>query len=234
MPTEYNIYCDESCHLEHDGQRAMTLGGLCCPKSAIQKHSRALRQLKTEYGLDPHLELKWTKVSPGRQDLYHAVLDYFLSSADLRFRAVVVPDKKLLRHQDFDQDHDTFYYKMYFEVLRFFMNPSDHYSVYLDVKDTRSSGKAAKLREILSASLGEHRSTSTIVRCLQMVRSHESELIQLTDLLTGIISYANRHLHSSATKTGLARSLSDALGWELCSSTPLSATKVNIFVWEAK
>ena len=25
---EYNIYCDESCHLEHDGEKYMILGGI--------------------------------------------------------------------------------------------------------------------------------------------------------------------------------------------------------------
>jgi len=26
--TEYNIYCDESCHLEHDRQPIMVIGGM--------------------------------------------------------------------------------------------------------------------------------------------------------------------------------------------------------------
>jgi hypothetical protein len=32
MTTEYNVYCDESCHLENDGQKAMVLGSVWCPK----------------------------------------------------------------------------------------------------------------------------------------------------------------------------------------------------------
>ena len=32
MPAEiYNIYGDESCHLEHDGQKVMGLGAVICP-----------------------------------------------------------------------------------------------------------------------------------------------------------------------------------------------------------
>ena len=30
-----NIYCDESCHLEHDKARAMLLGAISCPASEI-------------------------------------------------------------------------------------------------------------------------------------------------------------------------------------------------------
>ena len=30
--TEYNLYCDESCHLEHDDSDVMVLGALIIPK----------------------------------------------------------------------------------------------------------------------------------------------------------------------------------------------------------
>jgi len=31
MSEIYNIYCDESCHLENDRQKAMVLGSVWCP-----------------------------------------------------------------------------------------------------------------------------------------------------------------------------------------------------------
>ena len=31
MPQVFNIYCDESCHLEHDRQQVMVLGAIWCP-----------------------------------------------------------------------------------------------------------------------------------------------------------------------------------------------------------
>ena len=34
MGDTYNIYCDESCHLRNDGQKAMVLGALWCPLDA--------------------------------------------------------------------------------------------------------------------------------------------------------------------------------------------------------
>ena len=39
MPQAFNVYCDESCHLEHDRQKVMILGATWCPldeKIAIQ------------------------------------------------------------------------------------------------------------------------------------------------------------------------------------------------------
>jgi len=31
MRDTYNIYCDESCHLEHDGIPTMVIGAVWCP-----------------------------------------------------------------------------------------------------------------------------------------------------------------------------------------------------------
>lgn len=29
---KYNVYCDESCHLEHDNSSVMILGAMYCPE----------------------------------------------------------------------------------------------------------------------------------------------------------------------------------------------------------
>jgi len=33
MSQEFNVYCDEPCHLENDRQPVMLLGAILCPKS---------------------------------------------------------------------------------------------------------------------------------------------------------------------------------------------------------
>lgn len=38
--TEYNLYCDESCHLEHDDSDVMVLGALIIPKDKGRKSQR--------------------------------------------------------------------------------------------------------------------------------------------------------------------------------------------------
>ena len=38
-----NIYCDESCHLERDGEPVMLLGAISCPDDAVkQTHQEIL------------------------------------------------------------------------------------------------------------------------------------------------------------------------------------------------
>ena len=34
---EYNIYCDESCHLESNNSKYMLIGAVYCPKIKVKK-----------------------------------------------------------------------------------------------------------------------------------------------------------------------------------------------------
>ena len=36
MPSVFNVYCDESCHLEHDGIPTMVIGAAWCPQGGIR------------------------------------------------------------------------------------------------------------------------------------------------------------------------------------------------------
>ena len=82
----YNIYCDESCHLEHDGEIAMTIGGIWCPQSKKDEIFHRIREIKEEHGLSKNFEIKWNKVSPGQLDFYMDVVNYFFDNSDLHFR----------------------------------------------------------------------------------------------------------------------------------------------------
>lgn len=42
----YNVYCDESCHLEHDGVNVMALGALWCPQEKCKEINERIRQIK--------------------------------------------------------------------------------------------------------------------------------------------------------------------------------------------
>jgi uncharacterized protein DUF3800 len=227
--TSFNIYCDESCHLENDRQRAMVIGALICPAEKTRSVAESIRQRKRLHGLADGFEVKWTKVSPAKVDFYLSLVDLFFDDPDLRFRAVVVPDKSLLNHTAFDQDHDTFYYKMYFNMLKVVFAPESTYRVYIDMKDTQSAGKERRLLEYLcNQQLDFNRQR---IQSLQSVRSHQVEQIQLADLLIGATSYVNRGLESSTAKAAVVARLRQRSGYALTVSTPLSARKVNVLRW---
>ena len=99
----YNLYCDESCHLEHDGVPVMAWGAVTCPEGEVRAVAEAVRALKVAHGLKPDFEAKWTKVSPAKAAFYLALIDLFLADDRLRFRGLVVPDKARLDHARFGQ-----------------------------------------------------------------------------------------------------------------------------------
>jgi hypothetical protein len=231
MVVTYNVYCDESCHLEHDCQPIMVLGAVWCPAEKSRSISVDIREIKKRHNMPPKFESKWIKVSPAKLNFYKELLDYFFDNADLHFRALVVPDKLLLKHEVFGQDHDTWYYKMYFDLLKVILNPDDRYRIYLDIKDTRSSVKMDKLHDVLCNNMYDFQ--RQIIERVQAVRSHEIEILQLTDLLVGIISYANRGLSDSQAKATLVKHMKNRSGYELTKTTLLRENKVNLFLWHA-
>lgn len=79
---------------------------------------------------------------------------------------------------------------MYFQLVRHWLDRAHDYRIVLDIKDTRSWEKTKKLQEVLANS--QYDFDRTIVRSIELVRSEQVELVQLADLLTGCISYANR------------------------------------------
>ncbi len=229
----FNVYCDESCHLENDGISAMAWGAVYCRKSETRAISDAIRALKAQHGLSPTFEAKWTKISPAKVAFYLALVDLFLADERLRFRGLVVPDKTQLNHAQFDQTHDDWYYKMYFTMLRPIFCAPHRYRIYLDVKDTRGGPKTRKLHEVLANDLYDF--NRECLERVQQVRSHESELLQITDILIGALTYANRGLATSPAKTAMLARLQACLGQNVLTRTSsFSATKFNMLVWHGR
>lgn len=232
-----NIYCDESCHLESSiispDNRFMVLGGITCAdedKDVVFKH---IKKLKKENGLQHFSEVKWTKVSHTKINAYKALINYFFDCTALSFRAVIV-DKECLDHQRFNHSHDQLYYKMYWQMLEWFIDPSNCYHLYLDIKDTQGYLKVKKLHEVLCNS--HHDFNRNVIEKIQEVRSHELAITQLTDLLIGAVSYANRYSlgGQSEAKQEIVDLVKNRSELSLLRSTSLGARKFNLFHWEGK
>jgi len=232
MLIEYNIYCDESCHLENDNQKIMALGAVWCPKSRKDEIFRRLRTIKNHHNLKSTFELKWNKVSQSKQAFFEDIIDYFFDDTDLHFRILIVPDKTLLDHSVHNQTHDDFYYKMYFDLLKVIFDPKHGYNVYIDIKDTRSQKKVEKLKEVLRST--HYDWSQSIVKGIQQVRSHEVELIQLADFLTGAVSYLHRNLNTNKAKIAIIEKIRSRSGYSLLHNTLMKEDKVNVFIWKSR
>jgi hypothetical protein len=245
-----NIYCDESCHLENDGIPMMVLGAVWCRADRVKEISERVRQLKIRHGLLNPAELrepggqpfesKWSKVSESKEDFYLAVVDYFFDDDDLHFRGVII-DKRVLDHERIPQSHDAWYYKMLFTLVTPIIDPEQRYNIYLDIKDTRSQEKRRKLEEVLRNSRYDR--VGVIIRRVQQIRSHESELMQLADLLIGAIGYHNRMQWGDLSarcaggnpgKLAVVKRIQERSGKSLEHTTWLRESKLNLLRWQPR
>lgn len=229
MGQPFNVYCDESCHLEKDQLAVMVLGAIWCPTDKSREIAERLREIKVRHGLSEDFEVKWSKVSPAKEAFYRDLVDYFFDDDDLHFRTLIIPDKGKLDHKAFGHDHDTWYYKMYFTLIRAILDPSDRYHIYLDIKDTKSAAKVRKLHDVLCNDMYDF--ARQVIARVQNVRSHEVEQVQLADLLTGAVSYANRGLTGNAGKVQLVQRIRQRSTYSLTKTTLLRESKMNIFRW---
>jgi hypothetical protein len=147
----------------------MILGAVWCPLERTPEIAMRLREIKQPICSQSRSN---GRRSAAQVAFYQAILDYFFDDDDLHFRALIVPDKSKLRHADYQQTHDDWYYKMYFDMLKVILDPLTHYRIYLDIKDTRSAAKVAKLREVLSKrSMISRQIIEWIQRCVTEVQA---------------------------------------------------------------
>lgn len=228
---EFNIYCDESCHLENDGQKAMILGAVWCLKDDKFMLFERIKDIKKKHKLNSNFEIKWNKISTSKIDFYIEIVNFFFDIDKLHFRGLIVPDKNELNHEKYGQTHDDFYYKMYFDLLKIIVTPKRKYNIYLDLKDTQGYEKVNTLKEVISNQ--NYDFSKKLINRIQEVRSEEVSLIQITDLFIGALSYINRDLKTSSSKLEIIELIKKRSGYSLIRSTLPSEDKFNIFVWRA-
>ena len=224
-----NVYCDESCHLENDHKQYMVLGCVFCKEDLVKSISKRIKEIKIDHGVNPTSEIKWTKVSPCKYELYKDIVNFFFDDDSLHFRGVIAP-KDELDHVRFSQTHDDWYYKMYFETLSFIIDPNCRYNIFIDIKDTHSSEKIKHLREILSNDNFDF-SHNTVIRNMQPARSNEVQLLQLADILIGAIAFENEKTGSSQAKKDIIEIIKSRSSYTLTKTTPIREEKMNLLKW---
>jgi len=214
----------------------MVLGAIWCPQQSVRRINSKIKNIKTQYGLKPSTELKWTKISTFYKDLYEIVTDYFFDETDLHYRCIIA-DKTNLNHTQYNQTHDEWYYKMYYQLLKEIFHPRDNYEVYIDIKDRHSYNKTQKLHEICCNEKEDF--SREIIKRIQPIRSDEVQIMQITDILTGAVSYRNRNAEidseatESSAKASIIKRIMKKSGYSLDAKTLLREDKFNIFVWDA-
>lgn len=223
------IYCDESCHLEHDKSDIMVLGGISCSDNEKQQIFEDIRRIKIKHNLSSWFEVKWTKVSNSKLCFYKELIDYFFEN-NLSFRGVIAKGKKSLNHEKYnDGSYNNWYYKMYYLLLDYMIEPNEEYRIFIDIKDTKGGPKIRKLHEVLCNNKYDFK--QEVIRDVKQINSKESEVLQITDLFIGALSYKHRKLNDSKAKSEIIKYIEKKYDINISKTTRKFEDKFNIFIW---
>ena len=222
----FNFYCDESCHLENDGKRYMLIAYISSAYNQLRIHNEYIRNLKRKHYIKG--EVKWSALSKSMYLFYADLIDYFFSN-DLIFRAIVIDKSKIENINNNETPNDP-YSKMYYKLLYNKLNNDYTYNIYIDIKDTHSYKKASELKKYIN-----NTKQVNCIRNLHIIRSHESELMQLTDVLMGAISYRlNNDNMNVIAKQKIVEKIEKHHGTSITHGTSINEDKFNLFYIDLK
>ena len=99
MAKTFNIYCDESTHLPHDGQPYVVYSYVSIAYNQIKHANAYIKMLIHKHHYEG--EMKWMHVNEATYPLYKELVEYFFMT-DMNFRAVVMHKRKLPEDVPYD------------------------------------------------------------------------------------------------------------------------------------
>lgn len=228
---EYNVYCDESCHLVSNDSKYMLIGAVYCPKNKIKKVNEYIEHLKENYNISNKIELKWNKVDKKTEKLYLDIINYFFNNDDLKFRVIII-DKTKLDHEKYNQTENDFYHKAYYEMLKYIIIPGNSYNIYPDIKDTNSYYYHQVMLDYLRIKMQD--TNKKTIKKAQPIRSYEAPILQINDILIGALSYHYRNLSKNHVKLDIISKIQKLYQNDLNKTSYYNNTKFNIFMWRSK
>ncbi len=168
-------------------------------------------------------EAKWQKASRSRFGFYTDAIALFAKNSNLRFRCVSIDREKVDLIRFHEADAELGFYKFYYQLLHHWILDFNDYSAFCDVKANRSKTRLRDLQRCLNRT-----NLSSRVR-VQAIRSDESVLIQLTDILTGAAAARlNGSVRPGSVRSDLVVELEQALGHGIA-PTARGEQKFNVF-----
>jgi len=222
-----DVYCDESYPDLFSSQNPkaeyLLIGSLWLKSENRDRFKTGIHLLRDKYHIGG--EFKWNKVTPSRQQFYTSLVEWFFNKGEeLRFRCIAVDHRQVNLDLFHEGDHELGFYKFYYQVLHHWIQDFNTYHIFCDFKHNRRRDRLHTLRGCLDNS-----TLSSRIENVQAVRSEESVLIQLVDVLVGLAAARlNDRLAYDSTKTIVTQHLENLLGRRI-GPTPLSENKFNVF-----
>jgi len=174
----YDLYCDES----GTDKANFHFGAIHCSRARANIFDRQIQDFRARTGLSG--ELKWTKVSRRFLIAYTEFVDIFL---DDQYATFILSEISKGEHwRKLASSADSQFLHAYFHFLEQAMWASARYAIFLD----ETSSKRYKFNSFHYAlnlpNIKYHRQKK--VHTFTVVDSHESNLIQLVDVLLGALT----------------------------------------------
>jgi len=224
---DFDVYCDEAYpdlfSSSHPQARYLVIGSVWLKSDSRDLFKTAMHDLRRQYKIGG--EFKWTKVSPSKADFYKALLTWFYDQGDnLRFRCIAIDHKEVDLIHFHQSDQELGFYKFYYQMLHHWIEPFNEYHIFCDFKRNRIRDRLNTLKVCLTCS-----NLAANIKAVQSVRSRESVLIQLADVLVGLASARlNDRLTPGSAKESSATYLEGLIGRKIAATT-LSEKKFNVF-----
>jgi hypothetical protein len=219
----FEVYCDESRTelFKHplDGENYVVIGGIWIKAEQREAHKAAIKTIRVDHDL--YAEFKWNKVSSARVAFYRDLVRMFFEK-EIRFRALLLRADELDAVRFHQADNELMFYKFYYQLLHHWIVDFHNYRIFLDTKTNRLPDRVKTLGSCLSSS----NLTSSLE--VQALPSDEVDLIQLADVLIGLVSYKFHRFQSSPAKLEVIQEAEGRLGRAI-TSTSRNESKFNIF-----
>lgn len=225
---KFDVYCDESRPdlLSSVSPKAnyMVLGSLWLKAENREKFKKEIHSLRNKHKIGG--EFKWQKVSPSKEEFYTELIEWFFNKKEeLRFRCIAIDHKDVNLKLHHENDQELGFYKFYYQLLHHWILDCNEYSIFLDYKSNRRRERLPVLKEYIAFS-----NLSAQIKNVQAIKSNESVLIQVVDVLTGIASAKlNRIITPGSSKDGITKHIEKLLGEQIM-GTPRAEQKFNVFL----
>jgi hypothetical protein len=183
---DYEVYCDESrpdlLTSSKPNAQYMIIGSIWIEAYNRIIFKREINRLKEKWNIQG--EIKWSKIAPTNLHFYKELVEWFFQKKlDLRFRCILV-DRTVLNFDKYHKnDKELGFYKFYYQVLHHWVEPSANYRIFVDYKSTRLQNRLVTLHDCIA-----NANQNALIYPINAIESTQSVLIQLTDILTGVVS----------------------------------------------
>jgi hypothetical protein len=205
----YHVYCDES---GLHGARYTVYGGVVLLEATVADVDRDFNDWRRRHSIQS--EVAWTSVSNHFYSAYKELVDeVFERTRNVRmaFKCIVFDTQDADYIEMKKRTKEAGFYTLYYQFLlaKFgeygAKRPGGSLSVFIDERDTAYD--LARLRATLNNGIAGRFGRRGVVKCVEALKSHESSLLQIADLLMGAVAFQWNGLHTRAEAKAAKRDL---------------------------